>query len=438
MPLVGKDHQQILGILASRGIATSRELQEATRKSQPTVSRLLSDLSGQVLALGRARATRYGLPKSIHGLSAQQPLFWTSEEGLTTRIGTLSLLAHDVVHVDTDRVESITTGVLPWYLAPLQAQGFLGRLLAQRLALHGVDADPQRWNVETVLFAALHLHDAPGALTLGEPVAAQRHVPLPVDTRRLPAALDALALDVARTLPAGSSAGGEQPKFLALMEDGRHVLVKFTPPRGTPFGERWSDLLHAESLASGVLAEHGVPVASTSVVQSAARTYLLSDRFDRVGERGRRHVLPVGAAHNAFVAGSYTHWAASCEALARQRRLSEVDAARAAALLQFGRLIGNTDMHSGNLGLIVQPQDLAKGRFSLAPVYDMLPMRWRPDVLMGGACDYGPFEPDALSAASAAATPAVDFWLRLASLDVVSRALRDVAAEMARRVRQAH
>jgi hypothetical protein len=438
MPDIGKDHQQILGMLASRGIATSRELQSATGKSQPTVSRLLDDLSAQVLALGRARSTRYGLPKSIHGLSAQQPVLWTSEEGRTTRIGTLSLLAHDIVHVDTDLVEGITAGALPWYLAPLQAQGFLGRLLAQRLAPHGVDTDPQRWSVETVLFAALHLHDAPGALSLGEPVSAHRHEPLPVDRRRLPAALDALALDVARTLPAGSSAGGEQPKFLALMEDGRHVLVKFTPPRGTPFGERWSDLLHAESLASSVLAAHGVPVATTSVVQSAARTYLLSERFDRVGERGRRHVVPVGAVHGAFVAGPYTHWAASCEALARQRRLSQVDAARAAALLQFGRLIGNTDMHSGNLGLIVQPQDLAKGRFSLAPVYDMLPMRWRPDALVGGASDYSPFEPDALSAASAAAVPAVDFWSRLASLDVVSRALREVASEMARRIQQAH
>ncbi|MFO1297307.1 MAG: hypothetical protein U1F25_13120 [Rubrivivax sp.] len=29
--------------------------------------------------------------------------------------------------------------------------------------------------------------------------------------------------------------------------------------------------------------------------------------------------------------------------------------------------------------------DLARGRFTLAPVYDMLPMRWRPDLLSGGA-----------------------------------------------------
>jgi hypothetical protein len=41
---------------------------------------------------------------------------------------------------------------------------------------------------------------------------------------------------------AGSSADGEQPKFSTLIHDAagavRHVLVKFSPPRGTPFGER--------------------------------------------------------------------------------------------------------------------------------------------------------------------------------------------------------
>ena len=33
-------------------------------------------------------------------------------------------------------------------------------------------------------------------------------------------------------------------------------------------------------------------------------------------------------------------------------RQAPLDAARAAALLQFGRLIGNTDMHAGNLSFM--------------------------------------------------------------------------------------
>jgi hypothetical protein len=434
MPILDQDHQQILGVLTTRGLVSSPELQAATRKSQPTVSRLLAGLAGQVLVVGRGRSTRYGLPKSIHGAASQQPLHWTSEDGTIRRIGTLSFLANDLVHVETDLVESVTTATLPWYLTPLQAQGFLGRLLAQRLALQGVSSNPEAWNVETALFAALHLHDPAGAITLGEPPPPHQHLSLPLAAERLPAALDALAVDVARTLPAGSSAGGEQPKFLAMLESGQHVLVKFTPPRGTPFGDRWTDLLHAEALASNVLARHGVPVASTHVVSSDTRTYLVSQRFDRVGERGRRHAVSVGAAHAAFVPGSYSNWGVTCEALARGRRLSTEDAARATALLQFGRLIGNSDMHSGNLALMVAAEDLSRPRFSLAPVYDMLPMRWRPDPLLGGAADYSPFEPEATSASSAAAGPAHEFWAELATHDQVSRALRTVAREMSRRI----
>lgn len=436
MPTPGRDHELILGILTARGIASSHDLQVASGKSQPTISRLLADLSSRVVTLGRARATRYGLSKSIHGRPGRQPIVWTFEDGSVRQVGTLTLLADDVVHIDAEFGESVARGVLPWYLTPLHAQGFLGRLLAQRLSAEGVAANPDAWSVETALFAALHLQDPPGAITLGEPEAPQagRHSPLPADPARLPKALDALSLDVARTLPAGSSAGGEQPKFLALIEDGRHVLVKFTPPKGTPFGDRWGDLLHAEALANKVLARHGVTVATASAVESGHRTYLVSERFDRVGERGRRHVVSVGAVHAAFVPGPYAHWGATCETLARQRRLPAEEAPRAAALLQFGRLIGNTDMHSGNLGLMVQPQDLAKGRFTLAPVYDMLPMRWRPDASLGGAPDYAPFEPDSLSAGGPAATPAHEFWKELASSKSVTPGLREVAAEMARRV----
>jgi hypothetical protein len=260
------------------------------------------------------------------------------------------------------------------------------------------------------------------------------HRLLPAKAAQQAKVLDELSADVARTLPAGSSAGGEQPKFLCQRENGPHVLVKFTPPLGTPFGDRWHDLLHTEALALKVLAQHGLAAAHADVVSSARRTYLISERFDRVGERGRRHVVSIGAAHAGFVATGYNHWAASCEQLVRQKRLSPADADTAALLWHFGRLIGNTDMHLGNLGLLVDKDGLAKGRFQLAPVYDMLSMRWRPDPAYGGAADYAPFEPDMISAASPARALAHAFWLELASLDEVSAALRKVAGVMAQRL----
>lgn len=436
MPDLDRSHEVVLGLLAHRGIASSDELQKATGKSQATVSRLIADLADRVVALGRARATRYGLLKPIRGLPAVQPVLWTDEAGGVNDVGRLSFLAGDRVHVDAGFEQASAANSLPWFLAPLRAQGFLGRLHAQRLGA-GLTGDPDQWNLETVIYSALHLHDAPGAITLGQLEAPSPAEPLPAAAAALLDALDRHADDVAKMLPAGSSAGGEQPKFIAVAASGTHLLVKFTPPRGTPFGERWHELLHAEALASDVLAQHGVTVARTRVHESARRTYLVSERFDRVGARGRRHVVAIGDVHKAFVADAYANWAMSAQALARQRRLSDDDARRAAALLAFGRLIGNSDMHAGNLGLLVGRDDLARGRFRLAPVYDMLPMRWRPDPLLGGAPDYAPFEPDAASLSSGAVRPAADFWARLAEHQHVGAALRSTAAQMARRIASA-
>jgi serine/threonine protein kinase HipA of HipAB toxin-antitoxin module len=242
--------------------------------------------------------------------------------------------------------------------------------------------------------------------------------------------LDALSASVAGTLPMGSSAGGEQPKFVAQLASGAHVLVKFTPPRGTPFGERWHDLLHAECLANEVLAQYGVAVARTQVVHSGLRTYLLSHRFDRHGAQGRRHVVAIGAVHEAFVPGPYQSWAATCSALERQGRLPPQAGVQAQALLNFGELIGNGDMHSGNLSLVVERGALAKGRFTLAPVYDMLPMRWRPDAVMGTAPAYTALALNSAAMTHGARAPASMFWGELAGLKTVSIAMRQMAAQM--------
>lgn len=437
-----RSQQLVLGMLHSRGLVSAEELQRALGKSQPTVSRLLAGLVGSVVPLGKARARRYALLQPIRGQAARQPLWWVGEDGIEQPLGTLSFLAGGWVHVESTSIHVQPAARLPWFLAPLRAQGFLGRLHAQRLATAGLAANPEQWDLASTLFAALQLHDAPGAIYLGDVLGNVRgEAAQPPQRLRLPAAgaglaeaLDRLAQDVAGTLPAGSSAGGEQPKFLAMLEGGQHVLVKFTPPRGTPFGERWHDLLWAEWLASQVLQAHGFEAATTGMVQSAHRTYLVSQRFDRVGEKGRRHVLDIGSVHQAFVAGAYTHWAATAAELQRQGRLPAAQAQQVARLLGFGRLIGNTDMHSGNLGLLATLQGLAQGRFGLAPVYDMLPMRWRPSAELGGAPDYTPFVPEANGITRPALPAALQFWQQLATLGPVSPALRTVAEEMAGRV----
>lgn len=421
----------LMATLGVRGLATSAELQAALGKSQPTVSRLLADLAPRVVALGRGRRARYALPRDILGLSGSQPLHWVDEAGHVRPWGRLTFLAGDRLHIEADGIDLVTRGGLPWFLAPLRSEGFLGRLLARRLALHGVDGNPERWPLEHVLFAALQTHDAPGALQLGEPGPAAGSPPA---ARADPAQrYDELAEAVARSLPAGSSAGGEQAKFLARLSSGEHVIVKFSPPRGTPFGERWHDLLHAEHLALTVLAAHGVPVARSRVVESGSRTFLESERFDRVGAAGRRHAVPLHAVHDAFVPGARVHWGETCAALARQRRVPPQVPAQVDALLRFGRLIGNSDMHFGNLSLLVERDAVRQGRFTLAPLYDMLPMRWRPNVLSGDLALL-PFEPSPLDRQSASSTLAREFWQRAHALGALSRPFRALAGTMAQRL----
>lgn len=64
---------------------------------------------------------------------------------------------------------------------------------------------------------------------------------------------------------------------------------------------------------------------------------------------GRRHAGPLWAVHEAFVGGALRHLAASCESLVHQRRLPAEATAQAEALRHFDQLIGNTDMHLGNV-----------------------------------------------------------------------------------------
>jgi len=197
---------------------------------------------------------------------------------------------------------------------------------------------------------------------------------------------------------------------------------------------RWSDLLQAEALALSVLAEHSVPVAACELITTAQRSYLVSRRFDRVGPTGRCHAVPMHAAHDAFVHGARQHWSASIEALVAQRRLPAQAAPQVGAIQHFGRLIGNTDMHFGNLSLMVARDDAARGRFSLAPVYDMLPMRWRPDAATG---EMGllPFAPEPVDLQSAARPLAAQFWHRAALLRGTSAEWRSLAQAMHQRVR---
>ena len=331
-------------------------------------------------------------------------------------------------------------GQLPWFLQNLRPQGFLGRQLTRLRP--DFPADPDTWRTEQVLYMAInHAGNPPGALHLGE--TAGRFLPMvPRGTAQQAAHFDALARAVTQILPAASSAGGEQPKFLTEVDtpDGRHqhLIVKFSPPRGTPFGERWHDLLHLEHLALSVLSDHGVAVATAHIVESGERTYLASERFDRVGLAGKRHVVAAAAVHDTFVAAPRQHWVATCDALAAQKRLTQAHVETVASSYLFGQYVGNTDMHFGNLSFFVD--DVLRPALMPTPVYDMLPMLWRPGV-HGGELDTATLQPQAQPAGYAALACevrawAITYWERAASLPALSATLRAASGANAQQLQR--
>ena len=431
---------QIAALLSANAFLSANELQAATGKSQPSISLAIAQLSDRVCKLGAARSTRYALTKDILGLPANQPLHVTDEAGAISEFGTLTQLHNRqiVVRTKSKRQWISAPGELPWFLQPLRPQGFLGR---QYLQLRpDFPNDPDIWTAEQALYiAANHTADPPGAFGLGDIAGRQvQDAPGEIDARA--SHYDYLASSVGKTLPAGSSAGGEQPKFLTELAERngyRHLIVKFTPPRDTPFGQRWRALLHLEHLAQTILSTHVIAAAQTQIVESPTRTYLESQRFDRIGMAGKRHVVAIDALHSEFVDAPRRNWIHTAQALAEMKRITAAELSTIARIHAFGQCIGNSDMHFGNLSFFVDAVD--RPTLILAPVYDMLPMMWRPEVNTGELnlrlLDTSMVIPTYAHEKAESREWAIAFWQQAAALDALDEPMRDACEANASRLR---
>ena len=131
----------------------------------------------------------------------------------------------------------------------MRPAGFLGRAFAISFAAElGLPADINAWSDAHTLRALIqHGDDLVGNLLLGDIARAnfiQAPPPVPIAEADYPA----LAEAAERGEVAGSSAVGEQPKFVAY--NGRHVLVKFTAQSDNTVTGRWRDLLLWSSQAT--------------------------------------------------------------------------------------------------------------------------------------------------------------------------------------------
>lgn len=358
--------------------------------SRATLMRAVQALGPQVVSLGQARRTAYAARRAVRTQWDPLPLYRIDEDGQPHEVALLAPLhpAGCALRwreacpwpLDPQMADGWFDG-LPYLLDDARPQGFLGRHFARKhAALLQVPPDPLQWSDDDVLHALSLLGmDLPGCYVLGEPALRawlnfSQQPPSAITDAAWP---EAYARLVAASLSDGdpaSSAGGEFPKFTALRESGgvrRHVLVKFSGADGSPTSQRWSDLLVCEHLASRVLAGHlGVAVAPSQLLQAAGRTYLEVERFDRQGASGRSPVCTWAALNSGLFGLPSPAWLSGAQALKARGWLSVQTQEAIARVWQFGQLIANTDMHDGNLAF--------RPGLQLAPIYDMLPMRYAP------------------------------------------------------------
>lgn len=441
--------------LQAGGPWSAEDLAKRLKVSRPTVQRALKQLGPQVVKLGVTRRTRYALKRSVVGKQHTFRITRLNSTGrqlahewaqLTALHGgwQLTWVSEGVKPEWADRVHDHAGYCegLPFFLTDLRPQGYLGRALIRQLpAALDWPQDPRNWTDDhTLAYLCQHGHDLPGNLVIGDHIVAQamrgtseQAVSYNERENHYPAMVaQATAGNVA-----GSSVEGEQPKFTTWLRDDatgqiEAVIVKFTDRLDTPTGRRWADLLAGEQIARRIVASTSLADAEfpdSEIFDFSGRRYYQITRFDRLGRHGRRGLVSLRALHDAGFTGEDTNdWVVAAEGLRRAGWISEGDLRVVRLRKAFGQLIGNTDMHFGNLAFYLDDRLPLR----LAPLYDMLPMLWAPRPGDGEPNpEFNPTLPlpHELEVWKEAASLAETFWERMAMSLQVSDTFRPLAAK---------
>jgi hypothetical protein len=406
--------EQLLGLLSRQVEARGSELTSRLGVSQPTLSRLVAAAGDRVCRMGRARTTRYALTRSVSHLGSRVTIHQVDAAGAIRQYGVLRLLTHGHHWLERGEGAGRRFEGLPPFAADMSPQGYIGRSFMQRHPELGLPPSIVHWSDDHRLVAlARRGEDCTGDFILGEESLDRFLAETPQPVHRG----DYLEL-VRRSLMGqpGSSAGGEQPKFAAYSE-GRHVLVKFAGGDEGAAARRWVDVLACEHFALEAIRAAEIPSASSALIDTGGYRFLEVERFDRIGQRGRRSLVSLGAIDDEYF-GHRDTWTNAARRLLDAEFIDAEDARRMRWLDTFGQLIGNTDQHFGNLSFFVEDagsfvQDVVKLR--LAPVYDMLPMVFAPRGTSVVESRFEPRPPTAnnLDVWHHAARHAVAYWNQL-------------------------
>lgn len=231
----------------------------------------------------------------------------------------------------------------------------------------------------------------------------------------------------------GSSAGGEQPKFPAIVgPELTPVLVKFSPRIEDNVGRRRADLLICEHISLEVIRESGHAAAQAELVEGDAQVFLEVRRFDREGRRGRKGLASMRVLDAEFV-GSGRSWTEISTGLLTQRVIDKETDSEIRWREMYGHLTGNTDMHPANVSFFFQLPRVN----ALAPAYDMLPMLYAPQNDQIIDREFAPPSPGPEDSENwrSAWDAACRFWRRVGSDTRVSSGFRRIAEENSARLR---
>lgn len=434
--------QRLLSILRSEGPQSPATLTSRLRLSQPTLFRSAQAQPQTVIALGARRNRKLAALRDVRNLGPHFPVFLISGEGELVPLGEIVALypsSFVFINAKFPTLPKYFPG-LPFFLDDARPQGFLGKAFSQQNPDLDLPLRLSDWNNDDILQAlATRGEDLVGNLLVGTK-SFERYQILryreaeksedAIDARNPASAYLRCAQAAMEGEPAGSSAGGEHPKFGATLlgENGaiQKVLVKFSPAGDSFAATRWRDLLICEALSLEVLAEQGIAATPGRIIEAGGRVFLETLRFDRQGLHGRKGVLSLAAAENEWI-GRGANWAVSGRELERQNKISTQDLEKIRLLECFGRLIANSDRHAGNLSFFWSPEEPVA---SLAPVYDMLPMLFAPTSRgedSGKNFVLPTFEPSLLNALKTALPLALRYWERVIEDSRISEGFRTIA-----------
>ncbi|KAB8039769.1 hypothetical protein GCL60_05760 [Silvanigrella paludirubra] len=372
---------EILSFLKLNGKSNIARLKKHFPYSQSFFSRIFKLLDQEIIILGKARETEYAAKRIIDGKNSSYPIYEILEDSSSLKIGILYAIEpkgfYFLSHLKN--ISSEYSVDLPYFLNDLRPSGFLGHLVPNLNPELNLPKDIRIWSSEHCLkYLTTKSFDNIGNLIIGD-LAFQKYLSQKTQTNGIEflkraEQFELYANNVLSYGEPGSSAGGEQPKFLSnLLPQNKQVLVKFSPPLHSDIGVRVADLLICEHLALNTLHKNNIESAQSEIIFTKNRIFLELERFDRIPNLGRKGLITLGSLDAEF-SGTMGTWSETSINLMKKKIIPKEFYNEIRLLELFGHFIGNNDMHLFNLSFYFSKNKVIK----IAPVYDMLPMLFRP------------------------------------------------------------